>query len=480
MKVEPRFLRSRACVGLLVAVALAATSCGGRLSDQEVLERSGVEGGRAGAQTVDDTADVPSGVPTTMTPSGGSTPTHGAIDDLGAVPADPTAPEAGASPPTSTAAAIGTPGERGPVVIASVGNYSGPGGAGQAGIPRGVQAWAADTNSRGGLFGRQVQVIVADDGGDPARYNSIVQDFVENRHVIAFVGNGTALTFNGGVEYLERKGVPVFGTECSGDRQFKSPVTFPQCTQLRNQVLLTVRAALQLTAGKTKVGVLTCSEADVCHQQQQILTAAAVQSLGGKLVYQGNFSLAGVDFTAQCQGARDAGVELLYLAADPTAAARVGRSCDRQGYRPVFNSPSLGLSGDSASQPGLKNVVNLSTVFPFVGVSGAAYDEFRRVTREHLGREPGLAEAVGWAAAKLFELGATRAAQSNRSLTSKTLLAAGHTIKGETLSGLTVTLDFSGPSAAPTPCGFVLQGDGNGRWTAPLGAKPLCLDGGAP
>ena len=85
-------------------------------------------------------------------------------------------------------------GVRPEVVIGSVGTLSGPAGATIGQVATGVQVWARFINKRGGVRGHPVRLITQDDGGDPARHRAIVQDLVESRHVIAFVGNPEALT----------------------------------------------------------------------------------------------------------------------------------------------------------------------------------------------------------------------------------------------------------------------------------------------
>ena len=78
------------------------------------------------------------------------------------------------------------------LVIGSVGTLSGPVGAAVGQVTTGVQVWVRFINERGGVRGHRVRLVTADDGGDPARHRAIVQDLVENRHVIALVGNPEA------------------------------------------------------------------------------------------------------------------------------------------------------------------------------------------------------------------------------------------------------------------------------------------------
>ena len=54
-----------------------------------------------------------------------------------------------------------------------------------------------------GIAGHPVQLIVADDGGDPAKHRSLVQQFVEQRGVVAFLHTTAALSGQSAVTYLE-------------------------------------------------------------------------------------------------------------------------------------------------------------------------------------------------------------------------------------------------------------------------------------
>ncbi|MDQ1492197.1 MAG: branched-chain amino acid transport system substrate-binding protein, partial [Actinomycetota bacterium] len=201
----------------IVALALATAGCGSNLTEAEVLARSGVTtsvagradssgatpgppglgsaestpGATAGATTATrPPAGRPSPAGTSSTASAAVRPPAANVAAIGAKPGtypatrNPSAASgAGALPPPGapgTPAGGGTGGacttsESGPIVVGNVGNYSGAGGSSQAGFPVAVQMWAASVNRRGGICGRPVQVIVSDDGSDPARYGAAVR-----------------------------------------------------------------------------------------------------------------------------------------------------------------------------------------------------------------------------------------------------------------------------------------------------------------
>ncbi len=82
---------------------------------------------------------------------------------------------------------------------------------------------------------------------------------------------------------------------------------------------------------------------------------------------------------------------------------------------------------------------------------------------------------MGWASAKLFELVATSAANATGKIEPETLVEALHTVKNETLGGLTTAMTFGPSGATPRPCYFVMEGDGTGSgYSLPFGSTERC------
>jgi branched-chain amino acid transport system substrate-binding protein len=457
--------------GVGLAALLLAAGCGSKFSDAEVLRANGV---RADGRSSNGAADGGAPAASEVGGDGSSTTLATAVTTPGGSPVGSTPSGQGTSRGSApTAKAVGTPGETGPIVLGNVGTYSGPAGASTAGIPKAVQIWAGSVNQRGGLFGRQVQVIVQDDGGDPARFASAVQDLVENRHVVAFVGE-SSLGMQAGTAYLESKGVPVIGTDCSTASWYKSADFFPQCGPITPATAgLGLKAAAKLT-GKKRLGIVYCSETPICGDgNTSLVQGAAVQ--GVDVVYDASISLAQIDFTANCQAARDKGAELFTVVGDANTASRFARSCSRQSYQPQYVQPSITANSGTTSTPGLANVILTLQTFPFAGLTTPAFKEFAQAMASVAPNEViGPASSYGWAAAKLFELAANRAAAASGSLNPKSLVAAMRTIKGETLGGLTVALDFTGSTPNNQPCAFIIQAEGVGKWSLPVGAAPYC------
>jgi branched-chain amino acid transport system substrate-binding protein len=476
MLTRPHLSQLTIRAAVVASVLVATAACGSQLTEQQVVARSATQVTGAAAQggsstpggAAVDAGGGPSigGTAATLPAAASGGSAGGGSSGLAAAP--------GAGPGTAAATAPCTTKETGPIIVGNVGNYSGPGGAAVGQLPRGVQLWAAMINSQGGLCGRQVQVVVQDDGGDPARYGSLVRDLVENRHVVSFVGNGAPLSAQGGLDYHRQSGVPVIGDDCTTGFWFDSPVLFPQCPT-PTVVLTGLVANGVAVTGKNKFGYVYCTEAQGCLDADRILAGGAVKDGGGQLAFRKSVSLTQVDFTAECQTARDSGVQLFFVGADPATLERVAQSCGRQNFYPQYVSASVTWSANSLSTRGLENVVLTTATAPFTGGSGAVDQYHRAIQSFAPGTKPGPGLALGWIAGKLFELAATRAAQAGHTITAQTLISALYAFHDETLGGLTTGLNFAPTGARNRSCYFTMKGDGTGNgYQLPNGVNSTC------
>jgi branched-chain amino acid transport system substrate-binding protein len=474
-------------LAVAVAVGMLATGCGSQLTEAQVLSRSGAQtttsdsGGAqqttgAGQLLSSGSSGGLSSGPASHRPGAGTTGggTSATASRSGTTTGTGAAGTSGSTTGSPSGAGCTTKGS-GPIKIASVGNYSGPGGASQGRFPTAVQVWAAAQNARGGLCGRPVQVLVADDGGDPSSYAAKIKDMVENQHVVAFVSNGAVLSASGGEAYHKKSGVPVIGNDCGSRFYFTEPIYAPTCSSVSQAIVNIVRVGVKLS-GKQKLGLLYCREADACASINEVVSNGGAQAGGAQLAYKASISLAQIDFTAECQNARAAGVDLMFVAADAATMTRVAQSCARQGYRPQNVAAGLSLSGETTKVDGLKNIIVSSNAFPFTGANSPAIAEYEKARAQYapdVTPDPGY--AIAWTGAKLFELLATRAAKASGDITPAALRAALLTVKGETLGGLTPPLTYtSSGSTGIKDCYFAMQGDGNGGMKAPFGASAQC------
>jgi branched-chain amino acid transport system substrate-binding protein len=355
--------------------------------------------------------------------------------------------------------------------VASVGTYSGPIGNAQAPVVQGAQVWVKHVNGKGGVGGHRVELVVYDDGGDPARHRAQVQDAIERRGVIAFLQNSEPISGAGSVEYINQRRVPVIGMSGAEGWAASSPMYFPQAStgqSLYDAVVAGV-AAEWVPQGYTKVGTLVCTEGQACPDTEKTFARDAAK-FGYEHVYRGKTSLAQPDYTAECLAARSAGAEALFMILDANGISRVASACARQGYRPRFSAVSAATAVRFKDDPNLDGFIGPSPVFPYFQSGTLATDEFRAAMRaNNVPLSP--SGAHGWTAGKLLEKAAAGLSEPQ---TSEGLLLGLWSIKNDTLGGLTGPLTFIKDQPALNPACWYLTGVKNGEWVSPNGFQLNC------
>jgi branched-chain amino acid transport system substrate-binding protein len=479
---------------MVLALVLLA-GCGSRVPDDRLQKTLGwpgeptPAGGVPTRQEAPPTAavasepgSVPAAAPTTTTMAG-QTETGIGVPGQGARTTRTSAPPAESAPPVrqardsaGRAEARPTASAVVPVVIGSVGTLSGPVGAAMQGGPLAVRVWAKAPNAAGGLGGRPVQVVVADDGGDPFRYQAILRELVEHKGVVAFVSNMAAFTLASGSAYLEQKRVPVIGGDLTSAMWNESPMFFPQAGG--EQALVWGMVANGAATGKRRFGSLACRESEGCTNADRYwFDRGWVAEAGMEPAYRARISIAQPDYTAECLTAQRAGVEVLAVVADGATGRRVAVSCARQGYRPILSiagpavDERLTSRRDGGPNEVLEGTLGTVVTFPYVLADSPATEEFRStMSRFGTGEPLSAAAAQGWVSAKLFE----RAARGAEPLSSERILEGLWSLSAETLGGLTAPRTFTREQKTPdVRCFFVMKLTG-GAWTAPRGSELVC------
>jgi branched-chain amino acid transport system substrate-binding protein len=395
-------------------VALAAGPSGAnpakpRTSSAGSAEGSAAAGPSAGAATVAD------GSATARPASGAAT----AAGDSPAAPAKPVV-------------------RRSEMVFGSFGVEAGPLGTISGPAPPAIRAWVADVNSRGGLAGHPVRVIMVDDGGDPARAQSAVRQMVEKDKVVAFLYPYAIGTLVPVLPYLEEKGIPVLGQMGAETLADYSPAVFqPFMAAHKGTAWGFVKAILAQT-DKRKLGIFWCREVAACQ-----LVKDGIKKItpfeGVEVVYDTQISFAQPDYTAEVLGAQRAGVEILITFADIATVNRVGQSAHRQSYRPVLSATHNMQHRDVfAYQDTLDGLLSYTRIPPYDSPKMADY---RRAMSTYQPKAP-LAElgGAGYVMGKLLE--AKIAPLLDDDPSPAEITEAMYTLRGETLGGILPPITF--------------------------------------
>jgi branched-chain amino acid transport system substrate-binding protein len=373
------------------------------------------------------------------------------------------------STPSSSSSGSGSAADTAPIKIGTVGGYSGFSADTSLATAQGLQAWAKDINSRGGLDGHQVEVIVKDDASDPAKSELAVKTLVESDHVIALVGNHEAGQEGVWASYIDSKHVPVVGGVAGGDPYVTDPNFFPVTDTSANASVGYPNAAKLF--GKSKVSVVYCAEVPACAQQDgQIASYAKMLGIG----HVPGVSVSGTatSYTAQCEKLKGEGADAVFLGTALVTAQRFVQECATQGYKPLFIDEPLNWKSTDASDPTWNGLV-LAADAPLWFGDGPGTAEFLAAMKKY---EPTAdlnnGTTTGWYAGKAFEAalkGATGPITSQSVYDGLYKLGPNFDLGG-VISPVTYT---KGAPAKEQLCSWYAQVK-DGKETAPEGTKPVC------
>jgi branched-chain amino acid transport system substrate-binding protein len=336
-----------------------------------------------------------------------------------------------------------------------------------------ASAWADSVNSAGGINGHPVDLIVKDDGQNPATSLQDAKELVEQDHVMAIVGE-VSLIDTAWANYVAQKGIPVVGGVSPEAPFLTNPDFYPSGTQLVLQTVGTI--ALASAAHKQHVDIMYCAESPICAQLVPLGQAAA--SLYGLKMSSGKISATAPSYTAPCLQAKGTGADALFVAHNSPVVQRVVDNCVQQGYKPLEVSQT-----NTATSAWLKDSNLNGTVL--AGADANPFDPSLPAVKEMQDAlnkyAPGLVQSSAyaqddiypWVGGKLFEA-AAKAAKLTPSSTPADVKKGLYALKNETLGGLSAPLTFTPGKPAFVPCYFTQELSG-GKFASLNADKPTCL-----
>jgi branched-chain amino acid transport system substrate-binding protein len=230
-------------------------------------------------------------------------------------------------------------------------------------------------------------------------------------------------------------------------------------------------AAVAVSRGRSNFALIYCAESEACTSgAASARSNGSIPDAGGNLAYEAQVSIAQFDFTAECLGARGAGVDAIIAFTDQVGIGRIAGSCARQGYRPTFISSAV--DDRVLDDPNLGGFIQSVDTFPWAGVSTPAIEAFKTALATYApGTDANYFTANAWSAGKLFER-ALRDATGE--ITTQTVFDGLHAMSGDDLGLLPSAPDYEPGAPHPgSPCGFAIVAEG-GEWVAHDGGRPLC------
>jgi branched-chain amino acid transport system substrate-binding protein len=376
-----------------------------------------------------------------------------------------TSKSAGSTGTSGSTKATGTP-----IVIGTVGGFSGAQASSQGGVPKALQAWADAVNASGGLGGHPVQLIVKDLGDNLAGGLTAVKELVEQDHVVAIVGeqdNGDASW----ASYIQSTGVPVVGGLPIDLPFVQNPDFFASGT---NEFAIVYGFQMLAKQNGPKLGILYCAESPQC-AGAVTLNQGIARATGLQIPVDVKISATAPDYTAVCQQLKDSGAQSYFIGDGSAIVLRVAQQCVQNGLTAKMVAEDGSVTANWASVPSLNGLMVSEDDAPWFDTSTPAMQEFHRVINKYA---PNLGDLLGpntfysYVAGKLFEK-AVAAIPSGTAITRDSIKAGLYTLHNETLGGLAPPLSFTQGQPALVNCYFTF-GQSNGKFTEPNGLATSC------
>jgi branched-chain amino acid transport system substrate-binding protein len=276
-----------------------------------------------------------------------------------------------------------------------------------------LDAFTKWTNSHGGIAGHPIKFAYEpDDKGDPAVALADIKDLVENKKVIAVVGD-TSGSEQAWASYAAAQKMPIIGP----NNVDTLPLTNPMFYAVGGSVIANLWGQMKSAAvqGVKKVGVLLCTESPACGQARPVFKAMA-EANGMTEVYDAVASATQPSYTAECLAAKSAGAEALAAFVNDTVLAR---DCSRQGFNPkwinadggpgraaIKAAPSLGQAVGSSEEWSCQGQPTTGTQ-DFYTAMKKYHPEYNSGTAKWIQNGPG--DCKAWASGEAFAKAITNA-----------------------------------------------------------------------
>ena len=251
-----------------------------------------------------------------------------------------------------------------PIKIGVSGPYTGGSAPMGVSMRDGVKLAVAEINAKGGVLGRQIQVVERDDEAKNERGVQVAQELINKEGVVAtvgFINTGVALASQ---TFYEDAKIPVIDNVATGSKVTQQFPDKPDNYVFRNAANDTIQSAMiveeAITKHKfTKVAILADStnygqlgRADLEAQlAKKGITAVAVEK----------YNIKDVDMTSQLLRAKQAGAQCVLTYGIGPELAQIANGMEKLGWKvPMIGSWTLsmanfidnaGKNGDGAKMP---------------------------------------------------------------------------------------------------------------------------------
>jgi len=239
---------------------------------------------------------------------------------------------------------------------------SGPftGGSAPMGISMrdGVRLAAGEINAKGGVLGRQIQLVERDDEAKNERGVQIAQELINKERVVATVGYANTGVALASQRFYQQARIPVFTSVATGSIVTKQFAGQPENYVFRNSANDTIQSAMIADEavgrrGFKKPAIL--ADSTNYGQLGRADLEKVLESKGVKPVAVEKYNIGDVDMTAQLLRAKQAGADVVLTYGIGPELAQIANGMQKLGWKvPIVGSWTLSMANfvDNAGKNG--------------------------------------------------------------------------------------------------------------------------------
>jgi len=328
--------------------------------------------------------------------------------------------------------------------VGSIGDFSGPTVATQAGFFAGIRNYIQLTNDNGGVNGRKIEMHFEDDQYNPSKTLSAFQKLIDNG-TFAILGQAGSSNFAAISSQITEQKIPLFGPMSTDNMQIENPYTFNVALSVSDQNRLWVKYALAnyKGPGKPKLAFFTLNIADT--PEMEAALKAAAEANGMTIVLTEKFPAATTDMSGLVTKAKQAGANYIVMYGVTGQYISVLQNEMRQGISevPLLTALMGTISSipETAGQAASQNYFAVHSIVPYPN-PGAGMDELKQYAEKYNVKQELLSDMqylYGWTLAKLFVVGLKNA---GKDLTRDSFMKAVEGIKNFDTGGLSGPVTF--------------------------------------
>jgi ABC-type branched-subunit amino acid transport system substrate-binding protein len=410
--------RGTLLLALITLALLGSTACGARLNHDQV---AAVNSRNGGSQPPAQAQAAPAKATTQSATTAPAQPGQPVAADPGAAAAAD--PGAGAAPPpqaeggcTPTGGNLDVGITDSSVTVASVATITGPVPGLFKNMQSGIKAYAAYVNSIGGICGRKLDVLYADDRLDAGTNRSETQRLMSQ--AFAFVG-GYSVVDDGGADVLAGSGIPDIGSAIGAKRasmpeNFATSPTEPGATSNGSQPQLQY---FMQSYGVHKAAVVWPAQNDARNRGRAYVNDMKSVGLQIDDADQIEVAVTETNYVGVATKIKNDGVDIVITALEVNGISKLAQAFDQVGYKPkvpfygqqTYGGQFLNLAGPSANGAVLAlqhSIVEDRAQNPAMDTMATWYE------RANPGQDLDYFSIQGWIAGAMFGKALTQAGPS--------------------------------------------------------------------